>query len=1098
MNKIIKKLIILFIIVCTISTVSLAGNNITNENGKGTVTVENSSNPYGTEKNPYQLVLGEPLIDLYYAEEDQKDTLLTKDQYMSFEFVSGKYNAAVYMVDHNSSKRRVRFTLIGTEDLRVSSVKGINYLQAGGTTYVPDFIEKTNTSLIKERLELQKPFYNINSKETFLGRCVDSPTFNKNGEIIKQELINTTDLGNGYLTPTENTYASNVSTYATLYVFSKSNLPFKEAYNITQEQIGSRTNLFLKNPEESYVDYTSYGVLKGEEEIAIEYRKSAKGEVPDAVHLYTDLENVKVVYSFSSTSSEIMNAENEVAAVGAGEAIISKIFIAIGDVAVSIFGVGDVEIEDDGEKSLFKINPVVTVDSLVFNEFPNTIVDFWGNIGYTNKNAKEVIDFWFDVFKAWAIILYIILLIYIGIKTILLSGTAEQKKVKPMLEGWLTGLLIMMFMPFLFKYLIIINDTVVDIIRVNSKYSVHAYYSFNEMFEKWGQEEGEDSKTTVIEKLYKAQEELEKEIEELEVKKEKLEQNVEAQKNILESLLSDDEESSYELLNKQNIDTALGIIENYLKDYNAQILNNGTVMSVENIETEMIQLANNFWSIEENKDRFLNSDLSDAANLDSLYIAEVEKYFNNLEINVQDAANLEEAKKDLGTWIKALGGHIANRECMELLLQRTENRSSVVLEELTNTQNDLQNVEIAIDKLEHGELDIMSKMRTEAGNTGKFIYVAIWLVLVAQVIILLILYYKRLFMLMVLLAIFPLITVAYAYEKAKGGNSNIFKNWIQEYVVNVFIQTIHAILYVTLVETGYAVYIADDQAWLIYILAIVALITTEPVFKNILGLKASTVVDLTNYGKTALGATAGITALFGTFIHTKKDMENVDKKGKNIEAAKNKKHEKEDKKLGTLRQHRDNNINKMDNLSAKEKADLLKEKHKKDEQFDKRKEWLRKKNKQRRMNQRRLQKRAMLLKNLSGTLGTVAGGLAAGGGIDDFSTAAAVANIFTGTNGFVTLTDDAKNLNENSQNETPDNTPEVGSASPNEGAENNINYAGGSYDDYGYNGGASEEPINMGGGKSVTAQRYAEMLRKEKNYALNVKNNIEVVEKSKN
>lgn len=481
MNKIIKKIIFIFIVVCTISTISLAGNNITNKGGKGTVTVEDSTKPYGTTKNPYQLILGESLIDIYYAEEDEKDTLLTKNQYMSFEFSESKngIKAASYMVNHNSSKRRIRLELIGTDEssLRVTSVKGLNYLQAGATTYAPDTIDSTEISEDGEvKLEIQNPFYNIVATEKFEAQR----TKLVGGNWIETNVVvaHTTDLGNGYLTGTENTYAANVSTYSTIYVFSKSNLPYEEAYKTTTEQ-SKNINIILETHEDngkvSKIDVMDM-------EMADNILRDPNSKVTGGGYTnYTDtlssLENVEVIYSFNATSYETMNATNEVQEADSLEKFISKIFISIGDVAVKVSGIS----KGWGENQ----ESVVTIDSLVFNEYPNTIVDFFGEIGYTNELAKDTLNFWYDVFKAWAIILYIILLIYIGIKTVLLTGTPEQKKVKPMLEGWLEGLLLLMFLPFLFKYLITINDMLVDIIRVNSKYSVHAYYSFEPLFEKW-------------------------------------------------------------------------------------------------------------------------------------------------------------------------------------------------------------------------------------------------------------------------------------------------------------------------------------------------------------------------------------------------------------------------------------------------------------------------------------------------------------------------------------------------------------------------------------------------------------------------------------
>lgn len=601
----------------------------------------------------------------------------------------------------------------------------------------------------------------------------------------------------------------------------------------------------------------------------------------------------------------------------------------------------------------------------------------------------------------------------------------------------------------------------------------------NHYLKNGGKEDGEDSMTSVLEKLYKAQDELEEEIE-------KLKESVKAHEQELENLKTEAEDSDFEKLVNDFIEVSLTRLKTVIEENNLEI-------SSEKIKSDLEILVRDFWNNEENKSRIVGMDNLANLHKDELFNAAMEEYFNNLEIASDETIEIAVLEK-LKEAIIILGNNLTTKECFELIVENAKNKHQ-------ETQKELENLQKAIDKLENGDVDLMGRTRTDAGNTGKIIYVAVWFVLIFEVIILLILYYKRLFMLMILIAIFPLVTVAYAYEKSKGSKSSIFKNWVQEYVSNVFIQTIHAILYVTLVESGYSIYKADDQAWLIYILAVVALITSEPIFKAILGVKGSTLSDLKKTSASALGAAAAFGAVAGTVIHTGKDFKNIDKAYKNKEAATNKKHEKNDKKRATLRQHRDNKINLDGSLTKEEKERKLNEKHEKDAKADKRKEWLRKQNAKKRVHQRRLRKAWQATKNISGAMGAVAGGLAAGGDVKDFVMAAGVANVLSGTGQKVDLSDDAKKEQEAMEKAASEGggatSGEGETASPDLG---NINYSGDSYDDYGYNGDGGFEDGVVGPtftpAPTQMTQAFARKLEEEKVY---IKKNINVtVEGDKN
>lgn len=71
-----------------------------------------------------------------------------------------------------------------------------------------------------------------------------------------------------------------------------------------------------------------------------------------------------------------------------------------------------------------------------------------------------------------------------------------------------------------------------------------------------------------------------------------------------------------------------------------------------------------------------------------------------------------------------------------------------------------------------------------------------WFIMLIQVVQFLIVYMKRLITVMFLIAIFPLVSISYALDKIADGKSQAFNSWCKEFILQVFIQSFHAINYV--------------------------------------------------------------------------------------------------------------------------------------------------------------------------------------------------------------------------------------------------------------------------------------------------------------
>lgn len=100
--------------------------------------------------------------------------------------------------------------------------------------------------------------------------------------------------------------------------------------------------------------------------------------------------------------------------------------------------------------------------------------------------------------------------------------------------------------------------------------------------------------------------------------------------------------------------------------------------------------------------------------------------------------------------------------------------------------------------------DYMSQLGFAAYQTEKVTLSFAFLIATWQLLVLIFHYYKRLFIIAYLIIIFPLVALSYAIDKIADGKSQALNTWLKEYMINVFVQTFHAIVYVFVCATVYA------------------------------------------------------------------------------------------------------------------------------------------------------------------------------------------------------------------------------------------------------------------------------------------------------
>lgn len=164
--------------------------------------------------------------------------------------------------------------------------------------------------------------------------------------------------------------------------------------------------------------------------------------------------------------------------------------------------------------------------------------------------------------------------------------------------------------------------------------------------------------------------------------------------------------------------------------------------------------------------------------------------------------------------------------------------------------------------------DTMRIMRALAGITAKMIYVIIWFIMLWQLCIFIYIYYKRYLMIAFLIAIFPITLVEYMIGNISTGKQSAISSWCKEFFTNVFLQSIHAIIYgiisgVVVNQIVNAVQGEDSYNinWFLMICAVNFVFAGEKILRDIMnaGMTASTKTA----GDVSKGARGGLSRARG-------------------------------------------------------------------------------------------------------------------------------------------------------------------------------------------------------------------------------------------
>lgn len=132
------------------------------------------------------------------------------------------------------------------------------------------------------------------------------------------------------------------------------------------------------------------------------------------------------------------------------------------------------------------------------------------------------------------------------------------------------------------------------------------------------------------------------------------------------------------------------------------------------------------------------------------------------------------------------------------------NAATDTVSKLADSWEKSSNLERTLVYGDDNDTGIASKISRSTGWQA-FSFSLIWALLAYFQIKFFFMYLKRLFTIAFLVVIAPLITITYSIDKANDNQAQAFKKWISEFLVNLFIQPLHAILYIVFIYSTYEI-----------------------------------------------------------------------------------------------------------------------------------------------------------------------------------------------------------------------------------------------------------------------------------------------------
>lgn len=539
-------------------------------------------------------------------------------------------------------------------------------------------------------------------------------------------------------------------------------------------------------------------------------------------------------------------------------------------------------------------NTNLTIDKLIFNKIEGNaspIIDLRGlggiklNTGnesavlgiLSNATVTNTIGQIFFGLRKLAIVIYIISLLYIGLKNLINAGTTKEAATKKYLEYWFTGAALLFIIPYFLPLIPYISNRFIAIL--NEFASTSGQFSVTYISQYLGTEFfGEDADVVSMRR------------------------QIQDRIQILEDIR--DNSNDFKVMSQAEIDSTF------------ESLINSVGLSGEEKDTVYADLKSKFYSVMEYMNQNADSWTPEKSNILNARINEmVDLMYNNsniTKIQTQSRTSLIETTTTydvMGKPVSAPGPYsiskfsgstgyfMAFRSYLDTLLNNIKNdrgqkdfssypayeqmvkaiknggltpdianvslasfqtacalrnnTANLWRSKLTEFFNDYQNTAVAykLDTLEKINesltQDPMVSLKTLAKTEHRVVYAIAWLILLFQLFALLFMYYKRLFVVIILICIFPLVMAMYAIDKLGDGKAQSLQNWFKEFIANIIVQFLHASIYISLINLGIDICRQDPaRNWFFLIMCVLFLFPAEKMIRGFAGLQSSTIGDL--------------------------------------------------------------------------------------------------------------------------------------------------------------------------------------------------------------------------------------------------------------
>ncbi|MBO5178766.1 MAG: hypothetical protein J6B87_00240 [Clostridia bacterium] len=791
--KVIYILLVLFAVLLSLCTTTYASNAVIEGNG--------------SEKKPYILNFdyatpvqggGGKYIEIGYVEE------------ANFWFQIHESNSAgTYAVEYDKTAKKVKITYINNNNIIYypRNAESEFYTQAGtksiaeGTAVEP---------------ELKDCTFIIQAKEDTIGNAFDKQYFwsffiNENGTSVASEYR----LKNTFM-PGSNIHVQ----HPCYFVFVPTKGTVKDLYKEASIEVctGSTYNHIRYNGK--YAEYVidsrvpTWALLKNDNNIIKNYPTkvvrfgSWNGGAKTESNI-SDTEKHKLEIKYHFIASDIEPEEKA----GVIETAITKILLGIGDVFIAIT---KAFLGDD-----------VTMDSIIFNRYEGTVIDFRGRTGFlANTEVKKIINGMYRGFELLAIVVNIVILLYLGIQIVVNIGGEKQSKYSKNLQNWVVGVIILFIAPRFFPYLTDVSNVIVGYIGSAvspyvTQYNILVMLDDDALL-------GEDAETVDLE--------------------EKIETGITTKTEQRDEILAEIAEYESTANEQYNIVMNFGIyINDMIEELYDDMFARGDITLEEAEEKKNNARARlNFEGDIDEITYYLKSVRSSWTSANDV---EFQKKINEFQdtwrlyLNYEKRPNCKQPECVLHPMYHYVVSH--SRECNDTTIRPVREAIKFIYsyKELQLECGKLEKQILTLDSYDSTK-DLMGEMRVKAGQTGRATYAIIWFILFFQLISLLALYYKRIIMVVILIMIFPIVMITYAIDKIGDGSAQTLETWTKEFTVNITVQIAHAIVYVTLIQTGLSFYEADPNNWLFFIIAVLCLFPLERLIRTMFGMNGGTIDSL--------------------------------------------------------------------------------------------------------------------------------------------------------------------------------------------------------------------------------------------------------------